>query len=57
MQSQYNIANHTILPLIYRILGPFDHICTLISYNFISIFVKGTYNAIIIYVQSSHKSL
>lgn len=27
MQGQYNIATHTILPLVYRILGPANHIC------------------------------
>lgn len=28
LQGQYNIASHTILPLIYRILGPSTHIST-----------------------------
>jgi hypothetical protein len=33
MQNQYNIANHTILPLIYRVLGPNNHVCTFNSSN------------------------
>lgn len=37
MQRQYNIANHTILPLMYRILGPFNYVSTI--YNNISAYL------------------
>ena len=50
MQGQYNIANHTILPLIYKILGPNNHISIKIYYINYRLFIKKSTNKIIINV-------
>lgn len=33
MQNQYNIANHTILPLIYRIICPSNYISNRLTHH------------------------
>jgi hypothetical protein len=55
MSNQYQLANHTILPLIYRIIHPqTKSLCTHINFQF-SIFNKRATDQIIAIVCPSQK--